>query len=95
MVQYSGNSLGRGALGCGCDKLRCVISSPYIDLIHPILETFRDWLKHHDVGRFHFHGVCLGLGRGRLQGAGSSVVGVGEDIVYQDDPMGPMDVGSM
>ena len=30
----------------------------------------------------------LGWGRGRLQGAGSSVIGVGEDLVPGDDSMG-------
>ena len=44
MVQYSGTSLGQGALGCDCDKPKCVISSPYIDLKYPILEIIRDYL---------------------------------------------------
>ena len=37
----------------------------------------------------------LGWGRGGLQGEGSSVVGVGEEIVPWDDPMGLTDMGSM
>ena len=37
----------------------------------------------------------LGWGRGGLQGLGSSVVGMGEEIVSWDDPMGLTDVGSM
>ena len=37
----------------------------------------------------------LGWGRGGFQGAGSSVVGVGEEIVPWDDPMGLTDVGSV
>ena len=32
--------------------------------------------------------VVLGWGRGGLQGEGSGVVGVGEELVIGDDPMG-------
>ena len=37
----------------------------------------------------------FGWRRGGLQGAGSGIVGVGEEIVSWDDPMGLPDVGSV
>ena len=37
----------------------------------------------------------LGLERGGLQGVDSSAVGVGEEIVSWDDPMGLTDMGSV
>ena len=70
-----------------------MILSPYIDLRYPILETFGDYLNYHCRGFreevFVFTLDYLGWGRCGLHGEGSSVVGVGEDLVQGDDPVGP------
>ena len=70
-----------------------MILSPYIDLRYPILETFEDYLNYHCRGFreevFVFTLDYLGWGRCGLHGEGSSVVGVGEDLVQGDDPVWP------
>ena len=66
---------------------------PYIDLRYPIPETFEDYLNYHcrgfREGVFVFTLDYLGWGRCGLHGEGSSVVGVGDDLVQGDDPVGP------
>ena len=74
-----------------------MILSPYIDLRYPILEIFGDYLNYHCRGFREevlvFTLDYLGWGRCGLHGEGSSVVGLRENLVQGDNPVGPTGCG--
>ena len=77
-----------GACGCGCGKLQCMMTSPYIDTLTKTMTIqLPGSVKSLYGGGVLLAGLAyLGWGRGGLHGAGSGGVGVGEELVPEGQP---------